>query len=122
MKKTFTWTLAAVIVLSCVALPGYGQTAQDLLKKMIDAQGGRKALEAVKDSTTTGTMELIQMGMSGTITMYQKEPNKMRMDMELMGMVITQAYDGQKGWYTNPQTGTTEEMPEAQAKEAARQA
>ena len=36
----------------------------------------------------------------------------MRMEMEIMGMVITQAYDGETAWMTNPQTGANEEMPE----------
>jgi outer membrane lipoprotein-sorting protein len=122
MKKLFAWTMAALLLVSLAALPGYGQTAQDVLKKMIDAQGGRKYLETVKDTTSSGSMELVSMGMSGTFTLYQKEPNKYRMDMEIMSMTITQAYDGQKAWFTNPQTGATEEMPEAQAKEFARQA
>ncbi|MGA2363710.1 MAG: hypothetical protein ABSG73_14805 [Candidatus Aminicenantales bacterium] len=122
MKKHFAWTMTAVIALSFSALPGYGQTSKDVLNKMIEAQGGRKYLETIKDSTMSGTMELTQMGMSGTLTMYLKEHNKMRMDMEFAGMVITQAYDGQKGWVTNPQTGATEEMPEVQAKAIARQA
>jgi outer membrane lipoprotein-sorting protein len=49
--------------------------------------------------------------------MYQKEPNMMRMDMEIMGMVITQAYDGEIAWGINPQTGANEEMPAEQAEE-----
>ncbi len=122
MRKPTAWILTAIIAVSFAAVPCFGQSAQDVLNKMIAAQGGRKYLETIKDSTMTGTMELTQMGMSGTVTMYMKEPNKMRMDMEVMGMVITQAYDGQKAWMTNPQTGSTEEMPEAQAKEMARQA
>ncbi len=122
MRKSTALIMAAVVAFSFAAVPCFGQSVQDVLNKMIDAGGGRKFLESVKDSTMTGTMELAQMGMSGTITMYQKEPNKMRMDMEIMGMVITQAYDGQKAWMTNPQTGATEELPEAQAKDMARQA
>jgi outer membrane lipoprotein-sorting protein len=122
MKKMFAWTMAALILVSVAARPGYGQTVKDILKKMIDVQGGRKYLETIKDTTSSGTMELTAMGMSGTFTMYQKEPNKFRMDMEIMGMVITQAYDGQRAWMTNPQTGATEEMPEAAAKHFSYQA
>jgi hypothetical protein len=44
------------------------------------------------------------------------------MDAEVMGQVVTQAFDGQKAWGTNFQTGAVEDMPEAQAKEFARQA
>jgi outer membrane lipoprotein-sorting protein len=125
MKKQFTWIMAALLVISLTVQAGYGQTAQDVLKKMIDAAGGRKAMEAIKDSTMTGNYELTQMGINGTFTAYQKEPNKLRYDMDIpvMGMVITQAYDGQRVMYTNPQNGgAVEEMPEAQAKDFAREA
>jgi outer membrane lipoprotein-sorting protein len=122
MKKVFVWTMAAAVLVSLAALPGYGQTAQDIVKKMIDAQGGRKYLESIKDTTSTGTMELPSMGMTGSFTQYRKEPNKFRMDAEVMGTVVTQAYDGQKAWSTNFQTGQVEESPEPQAKEFAREA
>jgi len=124
MKKATAWILGAAVLMTLATLPGYGQTAQDVLNKMIDAMGGRKALEAVKDTTVTGTAEIPQYGISASITMYQKEPNKMRMDIDIAaaGMTITQAFDGQKGWWTNPQTGTTEEMPAAMAKDILHQA
>jgi len=89
---------------------------------MIDAQGGRKTLEAIKDTTIQGSMEMIQYGMKGTMTMYQKEPNRMRMDMEIMGMTISQGYDGEKAWMVNPQTGAVEELPERAAQETKKQA
>ncbi len=96
MKKTLIWVLAGLFVMSILPAQGFGQTSKEVLEKMIDAQGGRKAMEAAKDTTISGTMELIQQGMNATLTMYQKEPNMMRMDIEVMGMVITQAFDGQK--------------------------
>ena len=122
MKKTLIWVLAGLFVMSILPAQGFGQTSKEVLEKMIDAQGGRKAMEAAKDTTISGTMELIQQGMNATLTMYQKEPNMMRMDIEVMGMVVTQAFDGQKAWFLNPQTGATEEMPENLAKEFERQA
>ena len=122
MKKTIIWVTAGLLVMSILPAQGFGQTGKDVLEKMIVAQGGRKAMEAARDTTISGTMELIQQGMNATLTMYQKEPNMMRMDIEVMGMVITQAFDGQKAWFLNPQTGATEEMPENLAKEFKRQA
>ncbi|HVP91763.1 MAG TPA: hypothetical protein VMS75_11175 [Terriglobales bacterium] len=122
MKKLLAWTMAAAILVSLAALPGYGQTAQDIVKKMIEAQGGRKYLETIKDTTSSGTLELPSMSLTGSFTQYQKEPNKYRMDAEIMGMVMTQAYDGQRAWSTNMQTGQVEEAQEAQAKQFARQA
>jgi len=124
MKKATAWILGATVLMTLATLPGYGQTAQDVLNKMIDAMGGRKALEAVKDTTVTGTAEVVQYGISASITMYQKEPNKLRIDIDIAaaGMTITQAFDGQKGWWTNPQTGTTEEMSAAMSKDTLHQA
>jgi outer membrane lipoprotein-sorting protein len=122
MRKRSTIILALLVLATTVTGSLWSQTAQDVLKKMIEADGGEKTLAAIKDSTMTGTMEMIQMGMNGSITMYQKEPTMMRMDIEVMGMVITQAYDGEKGWWVNPQTGASEELPDAQAQELKRQA
>jgi outer membrane lipoprotein-sorting protein len=110
LKKMFcVW--GTVICLAALALPVQAQTVDEVLAKMIDAAGGRKAMEAIKDSTMLATMEIPSMNMSGTMTMYQKEPDKMRMDTEIMGMKMTQAYDGKIGWGVNPQTGKAEEAP-----------
>lgn len=121
MKKNLA-IVACLILMTTVALsPAFSQTGKEILAKMIEAQGGFKALEAIKDTTLTGTMEMIQMGINGTITLCQKEPNKMRLDIGIMGMVITQAFDGEKGWWVNPQTGNTEVMDEKMAQDLKRQ-
>ncbi len=122
MKKNAITSLLTLFLFSTLASPVTGQTAEDILDKMIEAQGGKAALEKIKDTTLAGTMDIIQMGMSGSLTYYQKEPNKMRMDMEFMGMTMTQAYDGENAWGINPQTGAIEDLPEDQAKEMKRQA
>jgi outer membrane lipoprotein-sorting protein len=122
MRKKSGSVIIALLVAGVLAAPAAGQTAKDVLAKMIEAMGGRQALEAVKDTTLSGTFEFVSMGMSGGMTVYAKEPNKARIDIELMGMVITQAFDGQVAWFVNPQTGATEEMPAAQAAEMQRRA
>lgn len=132
MKKLFYASLVLILISTFAALPALCQEEIDkadkiekgekILAKMIEAQGGPDILKNISDSTTLGTLEMIQMGLSGSITMYQKEPNKMRWDMEFMGMVITQAYDGETAWMINPQTGTAEEMPEEFAEDFTRQA
>ena len=115
MKKIFSACLLSLFLLSLMTSPGLSQEASDILKKMVEAQGGKKVLEKIEDMTSSGTLELTQMGMTGSLTMYKKEPDKVRMDIEVMGMIITQAYDGETAWGVNPQTGSTEEMPEQQA-------
>jgi outer membrane lipoprotein-sorting protein len=115
MKKTLLLGFLGLFLLSLVSSPGIAQDANEILKKMIDAMGGRKVLESVRDTTLTGTWEMPQMGISGNLTMYLKEPNKTRWDGEMQGMVITMAYDGATAWWLNPQTGAREDMPEGQA-------
>ena len=115
MKKIFSACLLSLFLLSLMTSPGLSQEASDILKKMVEAQGGKKVLEKIEDMTSSGNLELIQMGMTGSMTMYKKEPNKYRMDIEVMGMIITQAFDGETAWGINPQTGSREEMPEQQA-------
>jgi outer membrane lipoprotein-sorting protein len=135
MKRTTAGIIGAALLLTLAALPAAAQKAPaaasskealDVLGKMVEAMGGRKVLESIKDTTISGQAEISMAGMTLTapITMYQKEPDKMRLDITLAeyNMSITQAFDGKKGWFTNPQTGTVEEMPDFQAKEFARQA
>jgi outer membrane lipoprotein-sorting protein len=115
MKKAITLCIMGILLVSIAATPGYSQTAKEIIQKMIEATGGRKAIESIEDSTISGTIEFIQEGVSGAITVYKKEPSKMRVNVEVMGMIITQAYDGNLAWWTNPQTGATEEMPANEA-------
>lgn len=125
MKKLVSLNLCALFLIAFVAAPASSQTtkeAKELLAKWVEAQGGAKALEAIKDTTLTGAMQMVSMGINGSITICQKEPNKMRLDIEVMGMVITQAYDGEVGWWINPQTGATETLPDNAAQEIKRQA
>lgn len=122
MKK---WTILCVMALFLLAnlnTPASAQSAKDILAKMIDAQGGKANLAKIKDTTMSGSMDMVSMGISGSITFYQKEPNMVRMDMELMGMVITQAYDGEIAWGLDPTTGSVQEMPEDQANDTKRMA
>jgi len=88
---------------------------------MGDTLGGRKIIESIKDMTMVGGVEMPQQGISGTVTIYKKEPDKSRIDLDAMGMVIIQVYDGQTALWTNPQTGEIEEMDEQQAARMIRQ-
>ncbi len=112
MKKSSSICLLGFFLLGLVASPGFGQKAADILEKMIEAQGGRKLLGKIKDSTFSCTMEKTKMGIEGSMTIYHKEPNKLRHDIKFMGRVVTTAFDGETAWTTNPETGNVEELPE----------
>ena len=112
MKKLLSFSLLGLFILGLLVVPGSSQNADEILERIIKAQGGRKLLESIKDVTTIANMELTQMGISGSGTMYVKEPNKMRLDMEFMGMIVTQAFDGETAWWISPQSVNAENMPE----------
>lgn len=120
MRKFFIWSFACLMLLSLTEIPGFSQDASSVVEKMIEASGGRKKLESIKDTTISGTFEMTQMGFEGSMTISHKEPNLMRQDIEVMGMLITNAFDGEKGWMVNPQTGATEELPEDRQEESKR--
>jgi outer membrane lipoprotein-sorting protein len=121
MKKVRSTFLLSFFLVALMTSPGFGQTAKEIIKKMIDVQGGKEVFESIKDMTLSGTLEMVQQGLSGSLTVYKKEPDKTRRDIEIMGMTITQAYDGETAWGVNPQTGNTEEMEEQQAAEMKRE-
>lgn len=131
MKRLIITGITGLFLLSLIAAPVLELNAQEkksdpkaleIVEKMIEAMGGRKTLEAVKDTTAMGSMEMTQMGMEGSVTVYTKRPNLMRMDIEVMGMSITQAFDGNIAWGVDPQTGSVQEMPEQQTQQFSREA
>ncbi len=121
MKRILSLSILCFFGLALAANPGLSQTAQEILKKMVEAQGGNKVFASIKDMTLSGTLEIIQQGMSGTLTVYKKEPDKRRADVEVQGFVITQAYDGQRAWGTNMQTFVTEAFSGEEAASLKRQ-
>ena len=115
MKKILSYCLMSSLLLGLATLSVFCQDIPEILEKMIEAQGGKEALASVNDSTISGTMELIQEGLTGNLTIYQKEPNKMRMDLEAMGIIIIQACDGEVAWTETPQTGGPVELSKKEA-------
>jgi outer membrane lipoprotein-sorting protein len=83
----------------------------EILKEMIQAQGGKAAIEKIKDMKVTGTIEVSQQGLSVSFTQYKKEPDKRRIEMKVMNTVQVQGFDGTTAWELNPQVGKAVEIP-----------
>ena len=95
-------SILSLTVLFC--LQASAQTVDELIKKSIDAQGGAEKLKAVKSLKVTG--KIIQQGIEIPITILQKRPNMVRVDVTFQGKTQTGAYDGETGWKTNPFQGS----------------
>jgi len=82
-----------------------------ILGKLIDAFGGRDRLSKIQDQKIACNINIIPVNISGSLTISEKK-NKLRQDIQIMGMNIVQAYNGETGWMTNPQTGAVMDMPD----------
>lgn len=113
MMKKFLFLLIAT---SMIAITN--STAQDLkeiLENHFEIIGMDKVLET---NTVIARGKAVQMGTEFPMVLYQKRPNKVRMEAEIQGTKLIQAYDGENGWTIMPWTGSLEPqtMTEEQAK------
>jgi hypothetical protein len=133
MKKTKMLLALAVLTVALATPPVFAQKtppagtkdAMAALEKMISAIGGRKMLESIQDLTITGMAEMLRFGITVPVTIYEKRPDKVRVDMTIVeaNMTISQAFDGRQGRFTDPQAGgVVEDMPAFMAEEFARRA
>lgn len=84
------------------------QTADEIIKKNIEARGGLQKIKAIKSVKVTGKLTIAGPGLELPITIQQKRPNTFRMDVSFQGQSIIQAYDGETGWQVNPPQGIRE--------------
>ena len=104
MLKKALGALALAVV---VAVPAVAQTADDIIAKNQQAQGGLAKLKAIQSVRMNGKMT-VGPGIEAPVVLEMKRPKSMRLDLSIQGMTITQAYDGAAGWMINPMSGRTE--------------
>ncbi len=118
MKKLLVTTLALFIFV----LTGFvqAQSLDDVLTKYVKATG----LETLANASSFQiTAKISQMGMELPMIMKIKKPNKFRMEMEMQGQKMIQAYDGEKGWMIAPWVSPDpQDLSGAQLKDAIDQA
>jgi len=111
MKKIVLLCFLGVFLFGILRTPLSSQTLDKIIKEMIQAHGGKAAIENIKDMKITGTIEVPQQGLSVSFTQYKKEPDKRRIEMKVMDTVQVQGFDGKTAWELNPQTGKAVEIP-----------
>lgn len=105
MKRFFCLSMMFFWIFSITTVTGFSQTAQDILDKMVAAQGGKDKFSTITSRTTTATINIISQGMTGSSKTYWKAPNKLRSDMELPMGTLIRVYDGEKAWLNGFSTG-----------------
>lgn len=117
MKKSFLFLTAGLLFLM---LGANAQTLDDVLDKHFKTIGQEK-LAAVKSYSIKAKVS--QMGMEFPMEMKMKRPDKFRMDMDIQGQKMVQAFDGEKGWMIVPGMGSgPQDLTGDQLKQAMQQA
>jgi hypothetical protein len=84
-------------------------SADQILDRYIEAIGGRAAWKKLTSRVSTGTIEVPQMNLSGTLEIREKAPNHLLATIILAGASFRQGFDGTVAWTDDPQNGLHEE-------------
>ena len=99
--------LVIILALTCTGIStAQAQNVDDILASYFEITGGLSNWKNLKSMKMTGKM--LQGGLEFPAVMSQKYPNKFRMDIDIQGKKIIQAYDGKEGWMINPLAQITE--------------
>jgi outer membrane lipoprotein-sorting protein len=107
MRKCKTNLVALTLILLSCSL--FGQTADDLVAKYVQARGGMDKIKSVQTVRMSGAMTTAQIDVP--IVMLMKRPNLVRMEFEVQGLTGVRAFDGQNGWALMPFLGSPDPAP-----------
>jgi hypothetical protein len=110
-RYIFGFATAAVLALVCASdVVASSRKAQKIVKKYIKATGGRK-LSAFDGIKIVGRVEFL--GREAPFTLWIKRPGRSRLEMNVGGLEVIQAYNGAMAWWINPFMGASaaKEMP-----------
>ncbi len=104
-------TVLCVTLLLFLPLAAVGQTADEIVKKALDARGGIEKIKAVQSERVTGHISFSQ-GVEGSFVVELKRPQKMHVEISIEGQKIVRVYDGKStGWMVNPFAENKEAQP-----------
>jgi hypothetical protein len=99
MKKLYLMIIGLTLISVINA-----QTLDEIVKKYSAATKLDKVM-SLKTIKITGSMTM--MGAEMPLTMWMKNPNKLRTVSSFQGQEMIQTFDGVKGYMVNPMTGST---------------
>lgn len=117
MRKRWLFMSILAAVSVCRAEVAYPQTADDIVEKHVAAMGGRAALEKVTSRVMTGIISVSTPGggLSGSIEVYNKAPNKSRTAVKIdasqfgLGQIVQdQRFNGTSGYAIDTLNGNRE--------------
>ncbi|HEX6850210.1 MAG TPA: hypothetical protein VF139_02300 [Candidatus Polarisedimenticolaceae bacterium] len=114
---------AAAALLGLAVTPVAAQTAEEIVGKYHDAMGGVAKVKSLETVRMTGKT-VVGGGQEAGFILERKRPSAVRSEIEFMGTVNVQAFDGESAWQYMPVMGMTEPeaFPPEDSKEAKEQA
>jgi outer membrane lipoprotein-sorting protein len=91
-----------------LALPVYGQTAEEIVARNLEAKGGAEKWKSISSVRMTG--KLSAQGREVPMTVYTKRPNLMRQDIVTPAGKAVQAFDGVTPWVLAPGADAAREI------------
>ena len=80
-------------------------SADQILNRYVESIGGRAAWKKLTSRVSTGTIDVPDMQISGTVEFHEKAPNRLLRVIILNGASFRQGFDGTTGWTDDPQDG-----------------
>lgn len=107
MKKlTQIFSILMLSFLTVTATQAQDASLDDILKNYFENIGGEEEWKKIKSMSMTGTSAM--GGMSFPVSIKTMEPTYMKLEIDIQGKKIIQAFDGEDSWGLNPLAGVTE--------------
>ncbi len=97
--------ISALIILTTLVAGVHSQDLSEILKTHFKTIGQEK-LTTINTMKSTG--KTIAQGMELDFVIYTQRPGKFRLEVDIQGAKMIQAFDGEKGWMVAPWTGSTD--------------
>lgn len=98
------------ILLCLLPLRMPAQSADEIIKKAIEARGGIDKIKAARSERITGRVSFAQ-GIEGTLILELERPHKLYSEVTVESQKVLRVYDGKSGWTFNPFEGNKGVLP-----------
>src|SRR5262245_21332581 len=101
----------SVLVSAMFSWPSLAQNIDELISSHLEANGGLTKLKALKSVKVNGKLSMPMMMQSASaggsaaeapVTIQIKKPNLVRMEVDLQGKPLVEAFDGETAWSLRP--------------------
>ena len=94
--------LFTILFLEGPTAPATADEAEELLHRSLEALGGKRALSEIRSTVSFADIEMIGLGVTGTMESHRMSPCLYRSNISLGFFKITQGYDGERMWRVDP--------------------